>query len=107
MKELRILYDFGNGPIWKNEYDTKTGKWLTGIEIIDNDKALSVLDAAANEEYNSLYSFTPDGGYVFNQKLFNQKKPVLLSLIQTIVQRINSLNDGSFRIIDEETKNLM
>ena len=107
MKELRILYDFGNGPIWNDNLNVNTNEWSTGISVIDNDKALSVLDAAANEEYNSLYKFQPNGEYTFDKSLFEQKKPVLLSLIQAIIQRASSLNDGTFKIIDEETQNLL
>ena len=44
--------------------DLNTGKWSTGISVIDNDMALSVLDEEAEKEYTSLYSFDNDGTYV-------------------------------------------
>lgn len=106
MKELRIKFDFSHGPIWKDKYDIATGEWSTGIDVVDNDKALSVLNAEAEKEYASLYSFDKNGVLTFDTEAFESKKDSLLSLIQTIVLRINNLNDGSFSIIDEESKRL-
>ena len=55
MDKLRIIFDFSHGPIWKDKYDIATGEWSTGIEVIDNDKALSILNEEAEKEYSSLY----------------------------------------------------
>lgn len=104
MRELRIKFDFSRGPIWKDRYDMETGTWSTGIDVIDGDKALSVLNDEAEKEYSSLYSFDSDGVLSFDEKAFESKKSVLLSLIQTIVLRINNLNDGSFVVVDEESE---
>jgi len=104
MGELRIKFDFSHGPIWKDKYDITTGKWSTGIDVIDNDKALAILNEEAEKEYSSLYSFDKDGILKFDAQAFESKKESLLSLIQTIILRINSL--GSFNIIDEESKRL-
>lgn len=106
MKKLRIKFDFSHGPIWKDKYDIATGEWSTGIAVIDNDKALSVLNDEAEREYSSLYFFDKDGVPGFDLQAFEAKKSSLLSLIQTIILRINSLNDGSFEIIDEVSEML-
>ena len=106
MKELRIKFDFSHGPIWKDKYDINTGEWSTGIAIVDNDKALAVLNEEAEKEYFSLYSFDENGSLVFDDIAFESKKDNLLSLLQTIILRLNNLNDGTFNIIDEETSNL-
>lgn len=103
MEKLRIKYDFSHGPIWKDKYDVETGKWSTGIDVIDKDKALNVLNDEAEKEYSSLYSFNKDGVLIFDWQTFEDKKSDLLSLIQTIILRLNSINDGSFEIVDEET----
>ena len=107
MKELRIKYDFSNGPIWKDKYDVKTGEWSTGIDVIDNDESLAILNEEAEKEYSSLYSFDENGVLCFNENAFEEKKERLLSLIQSILVKIDSLNDGSFEVVDEETKKLM
>ena len=57
MDKLRIIFDFSHGPIWKDKYDIATGEWSTGIEVIDNDKALSILNDEVEKEYSSLYFF--------------------------------------------------
>ena len=43
----------------------------------------------------------------FNDKMYKQKKNNLLSLVQTIILRINALNDGSYVVVDEETPKLL
>lgn len=105
MEKLRIKFDFSHGPIWKDKYDIATGKWTTGIDIIDNDKALSVLNEEAEKEYSSLYSFDNEGVLQFDSKSFEEKKGNLLSLVQTIILRINDL--GTFGIIDEVSEKLI
>jgi len=107
MKKLRIKYDFSHGPIWKDKYDINTGTWSTGIDVIDKDTALNVLNNEAEREYSSLYSFNKDGVLIFDKQAFENKKGSLLSLIQTILLRLNSLNDGSFEVVDEESKLLI
>ena len=106
MEKLRIKFDFSHGPIWKDKYDITTGEWSTGIGIIDNDKALSVLNDEAKKEYSSLYSFDEDGVLNFDSQSFEKKKNNLLSLVQTIILRMNNLNDGTFAIVDEVSETL-
>ena len=69
--------------------------------------ALAVLDEEAEKEYTSLYSFDNDGVLHFNDKMYKQKKNNLLSLVETIILRINALNDGSYVVVDEETPKLL
>ncbi|MCQ2082254.1 MAG: hypothetical protein MJZ11_11400 [Lachnospiraceae bacterium] len=106
MKELRIKYDFSHGPIWKDKYDVEKGIWSTGIDIIDNDKVLMDLNEKAENEYSMLYHFDKDGVLNFDTQAFISKQDALLSLIQSIVLRVESLNDGSFVVVDEESKRL-
>ena len=90
MDKLRIIFDFSHGPIWKDKYDIATGEWSTGIEVIDNDKALSILNEEAEKEYSSLYIFDNNGALNFDSQAFEIKKRSLLSLIQTIILRVNN-----------------
>ncbi len=107
MTELKIKFDFTHGPIWKNKFDRETGEFYTGIPIVDNDKALEVLNEEASREYSSLYHYDDDNRYIFDEDAFEQKKEDLLSLLNAIISRLNDINDGSFVIIDEETEKLV
>ena len=107
MKELRIKFDFSHGPIWKDRYDVRTGEWSTGIDVIDNDQTLSELNDKAEKEYTSLYFFDKNGVLQFDAKAFDAKRNTLATLLQAIILRINSLNDGSFNVIDEESNKLV
>ena len=107
MKNLKIQFDYSHGPIWKDVFNANTGEWSTGIDIVDKDKALNVLNDEAEREYSSLYSFDSDGALHFDSKAFEDKKAHLLSLVQTIILRLNSLNDGTYMIIDKGTPMLI
>ena len=49
--------------------------------------------------------FDNNGALNFDSQAFETKKRSLLSLIQTIILRVNNLRDGTFEIIDEVTEN--
>ena len=83
MTEIKLKLDYSHGPIWKDKFDVATGQWLTGVDIIDNDKALQVLNDEAEQLYRSLYSFDTNGtACFFDENKFIQIKDQLLSLIQ-------------------------
>lgn len=105
MKKIHIKLDYSHGPIWKDHFDIVTGEWSTGIKIIDEDTALQVLNDKAESLYSSLYSF--ENGFLFDEKGFESIKPALLSLIQTILMRLNEINDGSYVVNDEEVSELL
>lgn len=106
MKEIKIKLDYSHGPIWKEKFDVTTGEWSTGIDIIDNDAALQILNNEAERIYTSLYVIDDNNKCTFRSDLFEAQKSVLLSIIQTIIARLNELNNGAYIVIDEETKNL-
>ncbi len=106
MKEIKIKLDYSHGPIWKEHYDLNSGSWLTDIPIIDNDAALQLLNDKAEELYTSLYTLDEDNILVFDEDKYESIKSSLLSLIQTIILRLNNINDGSFKICDEESSRL-
>jgi len=108
MREIKIQFDYLQGPLWKERFNAKTGEWSTGIPCIDNDKAIQLLNDEAEKMYESLYSFAPGTqGCQFNRDRFEQIKPPLLSIVQTIVDRLSVINDGSYIVVDKATKNLM
>ena len=104
MKELVIQFDYLNGPLWKDKFDIETGEWTTGITCVDNDAAIQILNAEAGKMYESLYSFDSYGkGCVFNSEKFNQIKSSLKAIVETIVDRLSTINDGSYVVIDRAT----
>jgi len=107
MKELRIKYDYSHGPIWKNLYDANTGLWSTGIEIIDKDEKLELLNNEAEKTYSSLYYFDENGKLNFDSKLYEQRKAELSSLMQDIICRIDSINDGSFFVVVDDSAKII
>ena len=36
MKKVKLMFDFGEGPIWNEYFDEKSLKTTTGIDEIDN-----------------------------------------------------------------------
>ena len=68
INEIRIKFDFTHGPIWKDKYDRENGEFYTGIPVVDNDKALMVLNEEASREYSSLYHYDEDGRYSFDEE---------------------------------------
>lgn len=107
MKEIILKLDYSHGPIWKDRFDAATGRWTTGIECIDKDKALQVLNDEAEQIYSSLYSFGEDGeACTFDEDKYEEIKDQLRSLVQTIIMRLEKLQDGSFYVKDEVTSQL-
>lgn len=104
-KVLKLKFDYSFGPIWKDKYNPDTKEQTTGIEIIDNDKAIRVLDEEASRIYSSLYKFE-EGRPVFDFQLFEEKQTDLFSLIETIISRVNYLKDDSFELVDEASLQL-
>ncbi len=104
MKEIRIEFDYLNGPVWKQKFDAETQTWSTGIDIVDNDKAIEVLNDEAAKMYESLFSFDSNtSGCVFDKAKFESTKSSLLSIVQTLLARLSMLNDGSFTVVDKAT----
>ena len=105
-KEIKIKLDYGNGPIWKDHTNPVTGELDTGVPCVDEDKALQVLNDEAQRMYNSLYSFDAENACQFDEESFIKFKKPLLSIVQTIIMRLEMINDGSFSITDEASDEL-
>lgn len=99
MKEVKIQFDYLHGPIWKEVFDAKTGEWSTGIACIDNDDLLQRLNTEAQKPYESLFSFeSGSNGCRFDSERYARIKSQLLTLAQTIVDRLNEINDGTYTL---------
>lgn len=108
MQEVIIKLDYLNGPIWKNIFNVKNNKKITGIDKIDNDIIIQALDEKACEIYSSLYKFdTQNSACIFDEKAFESAKPQLSKLIQAISDRLEIINHGEFTVLNEESERLL
>lgn len=57
-EKVKLMFDYLQGPIWTS--DVETGEPLTGIDIIDDDKILSILNLRCSELYSECYEFDID-----------------------------------------------
>lgn len=104
--EIKLQFDFLHGPIWPNKFSASNGL-ATGVVAVDSDLALNVLNTAGQDLYSSLFSFDKKGSCTFNELKFNAIKKDLLSIVQTIKERLNAINDGSFIVIDRATEDIL
>ena len=101
MMVLRIELDYMNGPIWKETFDIEKGEMCTGIDAIDMNEEINLLNESIQEMYNSLYEFDAnEKAVVFNQKKASLIKEKILAEIKRLIALITELNDGSFEILD-------
>ena len=102
---VKIKLDFNQGPIWIS--DVETGQPITGIDIIDNDEELRKINFEISNLYSSYYEFdSHDQACWFNEEQEKKDKEKMLSLLKLLVDRLNELNDGSFKVEDYETERL-
>ncbi len=100
MKTIKLEFDFLVGPIIKDVFSTSKNKLVTGIEVIDNDSELDELNEKACSLYSSCYEFDNDNACTFSLELARQHKNELLAIMSKIIERLNSIKDGSFEILD-------
>ena len=84
MNELKIKFDFSHGPIWKDKFDRDTGEFYTGIAIVDNDKALNVLNEEASREYSALYHFDENNRYIFDEEAFETMRKAVDKISESV-----------------------
>lgn len=100
---VKIKLDYLQGPIWLS--DISTGKPLTGIDIIDNDEKIRELNYKISEMFSSYYEFdSHDQACWFNYEQERKDKEKMLSLLKQLNDRLNEINDGSFKVKDLETE---
>lgn len=104
-EKVKLMFDYLQGPIWTS--DVETGEPLTGIDIIDDDKALPDLNLRCSELYSECYEFENDNQpCIFNKETAKKNKKEILELLEKIKARLEEINDGSFYVEDLATKEI-
>lgn len=93
MKELRIMLDFISGPIWKDIYDTKKKKLVTGIDVVDNDECVQKINYEIQDLYSSYYKIDYNNEPVYFDKDQEKKdKYKMLELIGKLIKILDEVN---------------
>ena len=84
------------------------GTFSSGSEIVDNDSVLKTLDKKINELWCTLFSKdkTSDSGFRFDEVKEKELAPQLLEMINKLINRLNEINDGSYKVEDMITDHL-
>lgn len=101
MKEIRIRFDYQNGPLWGSVYDGKNSRFLTGIGLVDEDPLLQALNKEGQKLFCSFYHFAEEDGWTFDEAGFQKEKTKLKQIVDELKKRLENINDGSFAVIDE------
>lgn len=109
MKIIKLELDFLIGPIIKDVYSVSKNKLITGIDVIDNDSVLNELNDKASALYSSFYEFNNDEACTFNALIAKEHYEELSEIINKIKNRLNMLNDGTYKLNDmvsDQLKNI-
>ncbi|MDF4188573.1 hypothetical protein [Bacillus subtilis] len=105
MQKIKLMFEFGHGPIWDSE--PFTGKLMTGIEIVDSDSDLEMWNRKCMDLYDECYEFNSHGkGCYFNEETLAKNKKKLLCILEQIKGRLEELNNNNFIIEDQATDEL-
>ncbi len=105
MQIVKIKLDYLHGPIWKDNVDLNSGKYSTGIRVIDEDMLLLKLNEEAQNLYSSFYQFEQEDKAVSFQ-MDKEQRDRVLTIIEKIKNRLEEINDGSYVVEDDETERL-
>ena len=96
MYTIKLMNEFLHGPIWI--YD-ETGMIRRKYPLITEDELLMKLNEEARILYDECYSFNKDDEpCVFSEECYARNYPKLKELVGAIIERLNSINDGSFKV---------
>ena len=102
---VKLLLDYLKGPIWKS--DSKTGRPLTGIAIIDNDDEVLKLNLECCQLYSSCYYIDLNGCVNgISKERLSRNKGAILHLLDAIKERLEIINDGSYIVRDMATERI-
>lgn len=105
MQKIKLMFEFGHGPIWYS--DPFTGKLITGIEVVDIDPDLELWNRQCMDLYDKCYEFDSHGkGCYFNEETLAKNKKKLLCILEQIKSRLEELNNNNFIIEDQATDEL-
>ena len=100
---VKLMNEFIHGAIWVCDEDGIS----TNYDLIDKDVELAKLNEETRKLFDSYYEFdSHNQACWFNEELERKMKYKMLELIQKIKNRLNELNDGSFKVEDYETERL-
>jgi translation elongation factor EF-Tu-like GTPase len=105
MKKIKLLLDFGAGPIWKEYINPDTMEEYTGVKIIDENKEIMELNDEIQDMFTKYYEANSHGVPMwFNKKQQKEDKQIMMSKINKLVEMLDEVNDGSFKIDDQISK---
>ncbi len=105
MVTIKLMFDYDEGPIWPNYIDPYTFERSTGIDMIDNDQVIKDICSKMSNMYSDYYTFdTDDSPCKFDFEKQKKDKDNMLRLLTQLKNRLNEINDGSFVIDDQITK---
>lgn len=88
MKILKLMLDFGEGPIWTEYFDEEKGRLLTGIKKVDNDKELWDINETIQELFTSYYHFDYNNqAYFFDEEQEKKDKYKMLALLEKLKKK--------------------
>ena len=87
MQKIKLMFEFGHGPIWDSE--PFTGKLMSGIEVVDIDPDLELWNRQCMDLYDECYEFDSHGkGCYFNEETLAKNKKKLLCILEQINSRL-------------------
>jgi len=100
MQEVKLCLEFLSGPIFSS--DLETGQTYTGIEAIDDNIAIREINRDLGQLYDSYYEFDSHGRACwFNEEKFHADREKLSEKLSELMDKLASVNDGSFVVKDE------
>lgn len=110
IKAINLVLDWGGGPIverWPDE----TGRMVTGVPVIDNDRVTQRLCDEIWSLYESLYTDVPEtnenpAGFDFDMEGYARLAPKLLASTKQLLARLDEINDGTYFVEDWITRRL-
>ena len=104
MYTVKIMNEYLHGPVWVYNED---GIVVRTFPIIYDDPVIRKLNEQAEQMFSSYFEFdSHNEACWFNREKEREDKIVMLDIIETILSRLDFINDGSFVVKDYETDRL-
>ncbi|MBR0383246.1 MAG: hypothetical protein IJH61_00985 [Eubacteriaceae bacterium] len=102
MYTIKLMNEYLHGPIWV--YDEE-GFIRRKYPLIDNDEELKALNEQARILYDSFYSFNEgESSCSFDESGYQASFDEMCGIIQKIVSKLQTINNGDFVVEDYITK---
>ena len=108
LRNISIIHHCNSPLVGLKNNQLEDGTFSSGSEIVDNDSVLKTLDKKINELWCTLFSKdkTSDSGFRFDEVKEKELAPQLLEMINKLINRLNEINDGSYKVEDMITDHL-